>query len=64
MAGDAQLKRLIGKIGALPAEGVAQVGDFVDFLHDLEQVRAFVAAGASTFAAVWDNPEDAAYDDL
>lgn len=64
MVEDAQAKRLIGKIAALPAERVAQVEDFVDFLLEREQMRAFSAASASAFANLWDNPEDAAYDAL
>ncbi len=64
MVEDAQATRLIGKIAALPAERVAQVEDFVDFLRDRERVRAFSAASETVFANLWDNPEDAAYDAL
>ena len=68
MADDAHAKSLIEKITALPAERVAEVEDFVDFLHHREQARTLVraAAAASTpsFAAVWDNPEDRVYDAL
>ena len=64
MVEDAQATRLIGKIAALPAERVAQVEAFVDFLRDRERVRAFSAASETAFAGVWDNPEDAAYDAL
>lgn len=62
MVDDAQAKRLIGKMAALPAERVVQVEDFVDFLHDRERMGAFSAASETAFAEVWDNPEDAAYD--
>ena len=68
MADDGHPKTLIEKITALPAERVAEVEDFVDFLgqreQDLSMVRAAMAASAPAFAAVWDNPEDAAYDAL
>ena len=68
MADDAQAKSLIEKITALPAERVAEVEDFVDFLSQREQGLALTRAGAAAsepaFAAVWDNPEDAAYDAL
>ena len=68
MADDAHAKSLIEKITALPAERVAEVEDFVDFLHSREQdralVRAAAAASAPSFAAVWDNPEDSVYDAL
>ncbi len=57
---------LIEKIKQLPPQRLAEVEDFVDFLrtredeHRLTQAAA-KAAGAS-FAAVWNNDEDAAYD--
>ena len=62
MVEDAQATRLIGKIAALPSERVAQVEDFVDFLHDRERVRAISATSETAFGGIWDNPEDAAYD--
>ncbi|MDP3635283.1 hypothetical protein [Phenylobacterium sp.] len=68
MADDAQAKSLIEKIAALPAGRIAEVEDFVDFLSQREAhlsvVRAMAAVSEPAFAAVWDNPEDAAYDDL
>ena len=57
---------LIEKIRQLPPQRVAQVEDFVDFLHarEDEQRLTYAAAKASeaSFASVWDNDEDAAYD--
>ena len=57
---------LIEKIQALPAERIAEVEDFVEFIASREQERAFTraaaAASAPSFAAVWNNPEDDAYD--
>lgn len=57
---------LIEKINALPAHRVAEVEDFVDFIrlrdHDRALVRSAAEASAPAFAAVWDNPKDAAYD--
>jgi hypothetical protein len=68
MADDAHAKSLIEKINALPAERVAEVEDFVDFLAERERstgfARAAAAASAPAFAGVWDNPEDAVYDAL
>ena len=68
MADDAHAKSLIEKITALPAARIAEVEDFVDFLSEREGYAALVrdSASASTaaFAAVWENPEDAVYDDL
>lgn len=59
---------LIEKINALPVERIAEVEDFVDFIrlrhHDRALGRAAAAASAPAFAAVWDNPEDDAYDAL
>jgi hypothetical protein len=61
-------KALIDKIASLPVERIAEVEDFVDFLHlrdrDRGLVRAAAAASERTFAAIWDNPEDDAYDAL
>lgn len=68
MADDGHPKTLIEKITALPAERIAEVEDFVDFLGQREQglsmARSAMAASEPAFAAVWENPEDAAYDAL
>ena len=59
---------LIKKIRALPADRIAEVEDFVDFISLREQERALTrvaaASSASSFAAVWNNPEDDVYDAL
>ena len=59
---------LMEKIQALPSERIAEVEDFVDFIRQREQdqslIRAAAAASAPAFAAVWNNPEDDAYDAL
>ena len=64
----ADTKTLIRKIQALPAERIAEVEDFVDFISQREQerahTRAFTALSEPVFAKVWDNPEDAVYDAL
>jgi hypothetical protein len=61
-------KTLIEKIEALPAERIAEIEDFVDFIRLREQERALTraAAAASTpaFAVIWSNPEDDVYDAL
>jgi hypothetical protein len=55
-------KTLIEKIEALPAERIAEIEDFVDFIRSREQKRALTraaaAASAPAFAAIWSNPED------
>lgn len=57
---------LIDKIKQLPPRRLAEVEDFVDFLRarDDEQrlTRAASKASEASFAQVWDNDEDAAYD--
>jgi hypothetical protein len=61
-------KALLEKIEALPAERIAEIEDFVEFIATREQERSLIRAGAATstsaFAAVWNNPEDAVYDAL
>jgi hypothetical protein len=57
---------LIQKLQRLPAQRLAEVEDFVDFLQMREEERQLVQAAAKVaearFSAVWDNDEDAAYD--
>ena len=59
---------LIAKIEALPADRLAEIEDFVDFIQQREQERALTRAAASasmpSFAAAWNNPEDDVYDAL
>jgi hypothetical protein len=57
----ADSKTLIEKIEALPAERIAEIEDFLDFISLREQERTLTAAAAASapaFAAVWSNPED------
>ncbi|HVA13603.1 MAG TPA: hypothetical protein VNF99_10160 [Stellaceae bacterium] len=64
----ANAQNLIEKIKTLPAERVAEVEDFVDFIQLREQervlTRAAAASSASAFAAIWSNPDDDVYDAL
>jgi hypothetical protein len=57
---------LIEKIKQLPPQRIAEVEDFVDFLRAREDgnqlTQAAAKASEPSFAAVWDNDEDAAYD--
>ena len=57
---------LLNKILALPPQRLAEVEDFVDFLcaREADSRLTPVAAKISepSFAAVWDNDEDAVYD--
>jgi hypothetical protein len=62
------LRTLIEKIGQLPPERQAEVEDFVEFLEQKDQDRGIVRAAArasqASFAKVWENRDDAAYDAL
>lgn len=57
---------LLEKIQALPAERIAEIEDFVEFIAARERerslIRAATAASAPSFAAIWNNPEDDVYD--
>ena len=62
-----QDKDLIEKIRALPPDKIAEVVDFVNFLahkDDRLLVEAAKRVSEPAFAAVWDNPDDAEYDNL
>jgi len=62
-----QDKELIEKIKALPPDKIAEVVDFVDFLAQRDDrliVEAASKMSEPAFAAVWDNPDDAEYDNL
>lgn len=62
-----QDKELIEKINALPPEKIAEVVDFVDFLgyrDDRLSVESASRMSEPVFAAIWDNPDDAEYDNL
>jgi hypothetical protein len=64
----ANAEALIEKIRTLPPDRLVEVEDFVDFIRLREQERALIrdaaTASAPAFAAVWNNPEDDAYDAL
>lgn len=63
----AQHTVLIRKIRRLPPDKLAEVEDFVDFLEQREDRRLTQAASKlseKSFSKVWDNPDDAAYDQL
>jgi hypothetical protein len=59
---------LIKKINALPQEHLGALEQFVDSIqHDAKErdgVPGFAELSSATFAAVWDNDADAAYDDI
>jgi hypothetical protein len=57
---------LFDKIKSLPPQRLAEVEDFVDFLRSREDEELLAQAAAksseASFAQVWDNDDDAAYD--
>jgi hypothetical protein len=61
-------KSSIEKIKALPADRIDAVEAFVDFIAARAQTRALACAAttasASSFAKIWNNPDDDAYDAL
>jgi hypothetical protein len=62
-----QGEELIQKIKELPPDKIAEVVDFVDFLaHRDDQALIQVASKTSepAFAKVWNNADDAEYDNL
>ena len=63
-----QIANLIEKIRILPPEKLVEVEDFVDFLRQREEDRWLIRGAAklseAAFQKVWDNPDDAAYDQL
>lgn len=66
---NAQRRRtLIEKLEDLPPERLAEVEDYVDFLRsrafDQALVRSAAKAAEPSFAALWDNEADSAYDKL
>ncbi len=66
--GSNQKRTLIDKLDELPPERVAEVEDFVDFLRSRNQdhrlTQAATQVSETSFRQVWENPDDAAYDQL
>ncbi len=63
-----KVQSLLQKIRSLPADKIAEIEDFVDFVRYKNEDRQLtqVAARSSeeVFKKVWDNPADDAYDSL
>ena len=62
------VQALIGKLEPLSPERVNEVDDFIDFIKQRDQERQLTQAARRlaerSFANVWDNPDDAIYDQL
>jgi hypothetical protein len=69
---EAITRALASKIGALPAECVAEIEEFVEQIarrvrlgsHARGLTQAAAKSSEGSFAAVWNNPEDDVYDAL
>nr|VFK11330.1 MAG: hypothetical protein BECKLPF1236B_GA0070989_102224 [Candidatus Kentron sp. LPFa] len=61
-----QLAQMMEKIEHFSPERLAEVKDFIDFLQQRDQDRLlrqdYARAAEASFAKVWDNDEDAIYD--
>jgi hypothetical protein len=63
-------QRLLEKIRKLTSEKVIEVEDFIDFLYqrqtnsDQKLTIAATKVSEASFSKVWDNTEDAEYDNL
>jgi hypothetical protein len=59
---------LLQKIRSLPADKIAEIEDFVDFVRykneDLQLIRAAAKLSEAALQRIWDNSEDDAYDSL
>lgn len=59
---------LLDKLRALPADKIAEVADFIEFLQQKAEAAQLSSAvsriAEPAFKKVWDNPDDADYDQL
>ncbi|MXY84168.1 MAG: toxin-antitoxin system, antitoxin component, Xre family protein [Gemmatimonadetes bacterium] len=64
----ALIQQVLYKLQLLPPERLATVEDFIDFLYQKDRERELIQATLRTaeasFNRVWDNLEDADYDNL
>ena len=60
--------KLMEKIRSLPPDQITVLEDFIDFLLTRSEARLLVYTATklseAAFAKIWDNPEDAEYDEL
>ena len=63
---NAPIRSCSTRSSSFPRSALAEVEDFVDFLREREAEQRLTHAAAkaseASFAQVWDNDEDAAYD--
>jgi phage FluMu protein gp41 len=65
---EAQVQLLLEKLTHLPPRLQAEVGDFIEFLHQRELAQLtskdFAQVSENAFAKIWENNDDALYDKL
>ena len=63
-----QIEQVVRKLQLLPPDRVSEVEDFIDFLsqrgQDQQVAQAAMAASQPALSEIWNNPEDAEYDQL
>lgn len=63
-----QVQHMLEKLEHLSPDRLAEVEDFIDFLQQRDQDKSlrqdYAHASEVAFAKVWDNDEDAIYDQL
>jgi hypothetical protein len=62
-------QRILEKIRKLPFDKIVELENFIDFLFQRSNssqnlVTTSAKLSEARFAKIWDNPEDAAYDNL
>jgi hypothetical protein len=62
-------QRLLEKIRKLPFDKIVELENFIDLLYQRSKssqnlVTTSTQLSEASFAKIWDNPEDAAYDNL
>ena len=63
-----QLEHIQKKLSSLEPDRLAEVEDFIDFLHQKDQEKqlrsSYLQASEEIFSKVWDNDDDTIYDRL
>ena len=63
-----EIEHVVQKLRALSPERLTEVEDFIDFLKQRDEDRrlthAAMVVSAPVLEQLWDNPDDAAYDDV
>ncbi len=63
-----QVQHMLEKLEHLSPERLAEIEDFIDFLNQRDQDKRlrqdYAQASEDAFGKVWDNDDDAIYDNL